>query len=159
PADSTGPATPVSTADQPATLSLGGWRITWDDGLHYEFHRLVPFGPELGPLRVEGHPLLEGTVGFKLQVDAATYDARPSLPDVDDGAEVRRARLFTEGRLFLFRPIDYKVEFGVANESVYLNDFYLGLRDLPVVGTLKVGQMKPPFSLDRLTSSLDTTFM
>jgi len=159
PAGSTSSAVPEPTGDPPATLSLGGWRITWDDGLHYEFRRLVPFGPELRPLRAEGHPLVEGTVGFKLQVDAAAYDARPSLPDIDDGAEIRRALLVTEGELFLFRPIDYKLEFGVTHESVYLNDFYLGLRDLPVIGTLRVGQMKPPFSLDRLTSSLDTTFM
>jgi phosphate-selective porin OprO/OprP len=152
-------ASPEPTGDPPATLSLGGWRITWDDGLHYELRQPLAFGPEPRPLRAKGHPVLEGAVGFKLQVDAATYDARPSLRDVDGGAEVRRARLFTEGKLFLFRPIEYKVEFGVANERVFLNDFYLGLHDLPVVGTLKVGQMKPPFSLDRLTSSLDTTFM
>jgi phosphate-selective porin OprO and OprP len=162
PAETT--TSPSSASSEPAgnhhpTMSVGGWRIVWDDGLHYEFHQLVPFGPELRPFRAEGHPLVEGTVGFKLQVDAAAYDARPTLPDVADGIEVRRARLLTEGQLFLFRPIDYKVEFGVTNESVYLNDFYLGLRDLPMVGTLKVGQMNAPFSLDRLTSSLDTTFM
>jgi phosphate-selective porin OprO and OprP len=158
-AGATSSASPEARNDPSATLSLGGWRITWDDGLRYELRQLVPFGPELRPLRAKGHPLVEGTVGFKLQVDAAVYDARPSLPDVDDGAEVRRARLLTEGTLFLFGPIDYKVEFGVANDTVFLNDFYLGLHGLPVVGTLKVGQMKPPFSLDRLTSSLDTTFM
>ena len=159
PPESTGPASAESSGDRHPTLDLGGWRITWDDGLRYEFRQLIPFGPDLRPLREEGRPLVEGTVGFKLQVDAAAYDARRGLADVDDGAEVRRARLLTEGKLYLFRPIDYKVEFGVANDSVYLNDFYLGLSDLPVVGTLKIGQMKPPFSLDRLTSSLDTTFM
>src|SRR5262249_271652 len=159
PAGPTSSAAPEPTGDPLATLSLGGWRITWDHSPHSQFARLVPFGPELRPLRAEGDPLLEGTVGFKLQVDAAAYDARPSLPDIDDGAEVRRALLVTEGELYLFRPIDYKLEFGVTHESVYLNDFCVGLRDVPVIGTLKVGQMKPPFSLDRLTSSLDTTFM
>jgi phosphate-selective porin OprO/OprP len=158
-AGATASASPEARNDPSAMVSLGAWRIMWADGLRYELRQLVPFGPELRPLRAEGRSLVEGRVGFKLQVDAATYDARPGLPDVDDAAEVRRARLFTEGTLFLLGPIDYKVEFGVANESVFLNDFYLGLHDLPVVGTLKVGQMKPPFGLDRLTSSLDTAFM
>jgi phosphate-selective porin OprO/OprP len=157
--DSTGSASSESSGDRHPTLGVGGWRITWDDGLRYEFRQLIPFGPDLRPLREEGRPLVEGTVGFKLQVDAAAYDARRGLADVDDGVEVRRARLLTGGKVNLFRPIDYKVEFGIANDTVYLNDFYIGLSDLPVVGTLKIGQMKPPFSLDRLTSSLDTTFM
>src|SRR5262249_59383706 len=94
---STSSGSPKPLGDPPATLSFGGWRITWDDGLDYEFRQLVPFGPELRSLRAEGHPLVEGTVGLKLQADAGTYDARPTLPGVDDGAEVRRARLFTAG--------------------------------------------------------------
>lgn len=145
-----------------ATLRLGNWRVMWDDGLRFELPRLVPWVPEgawLPPLLVEGHPIVRGTAGLKLQVDGAAYDAVSGLPDVADGGELRRGRLFTEGELYIVRPIAFKVEFGVTKESLFLNDFYLGLRDLPVVGTLKVGQMQAPFSLDRLTSSLDTTFM
>jgi phosphate-selective porin OprO/OprP len=111
------------------------------------------------PLLVEGHPLIRGTVGLKLQVDGAAYHAASGLPDVDDGVELRRGRLFTEGEIYIVRPIAFKLEFGVTKDSFFLNDFYLGLRDLPVVGTFKVGQMKAPFSLDRLASSMDTTFM
>jgi phosphate-selective porin OprO/OprP len=157
-----GPASSDASGDSHPTLSVGGWRITWDDGLRYELRQLVPFvrpSEWLPSPRVEGRPRVRGKIGLKLQVDGALYNAGSGMPSVDDGAEVRRARLFTEGEFFLVRPIDYRLEFGIANESVYLNDFYLGLHDLPVVGTLRVGQMKPPFSLDRLTSSLDTTFM
>ena len=60
-------------------------------------------------------------MGCKLQLDAAAYDARPTLPDVDDAAEVRRARVYTQGELFLVRSIDYKLEFGIVNETVCLN--------------------------------------
>jgi phosphate-selective porin OprO/OprP len=67
--------------------------------------------------------------------------------------------VFAEGELFFVRPIVFKVEFGVTTDTVFLNDFYVGLPDLPVIGTLKVGQLKPPFSLERLTSGLDTPFM
>jgi phosphate-selective porin OprO/OprP len=110
-------------------------------------------------LFVEGQPIVRGTVGLKLQVDGAAYHAVSGLPDVADGGELRRGRLFTEGELYIVRPIAFKLEFGVTKESLFLNDFYLGLRDLPVVGTFKIGQMKAPFSLDRLASSMDTTFM
>jgi phosphate-selective porin OprO/OprP len=119
----------------------------------------MPEGAWLPPLFAEGHPIIKGTVGLKLQVDGAAYHAASGLPDVDDGIELRRGRLFTEGELYIVRPIAFKLEFGVTKESLFLNDFYLGLRDLPVVGTLKVGQMQAPFGLDRVTSSLDTTFM
>jgi len=166
PRDSDGPtgsaSSSIPTGNPGPTLRLGSWRVTWDDGLRFELQRLAPWVPEgawLPPPLVAGHAIVSGTVGLKLQVDGAAYNAFSGLQDVADGVELRRGRLFTEGEFFFFRPIAFKVEFGVTKESLFLDDFYLGLRDLPVVGTLKVGQMQPPFSLDRLTSSLDTTFM
>jgi phosphate-selective porin OprO/OprP len=162
PAPSASPASSIPTGHTDATLRLGSWRVTWDDGLRFELRRLVPLLPEhawLPPLLVEGRPIVRGTAGLRLQVDGAAYDAGSGLPDVADGVEFRRGRLVTEGELFLLRPIGFKFEFGVTKERVYLNDFYLALRDLPVVGTLKAGQVKAPFSLDRLISSLDITFM
>ena len=161
-APATGSASSIPTGSPDATLKLGNWRVTWDDGLRFELQRLVPWVPEgawLPRPLVKGRALVSGTVGLKLQVDGAAYNAFSGLQDVADGVELRRGRLFTEGEFFFFRPIAFKVEFGVTKESLFLDDFYLGLRDLPVVGTLKVGQMQPPFSLDRVTSSLDTTFM
>jgi phosphate-selective porin OprO/OprP len=152
---------PAEEAPQPPTLALGGWRVTWDDGVHFELRRLVPLpGSGWLPPQIEGgHPLVTGRVGVKVQVDGAAYHAEESLPDVSAGVELRRGRVFADGEIFFIRPILFKVEFGVTKDSVYLNDFYLGLRDLPVVGTLKGGHLKPPFSLDRLTSGFDTVFM
>jgi phosphate-selective porin OprO/OprP len=161
PASSTGSGS-TKAGDPGATLTLGSWRVTWDDGLRFELPRLVPWVPEEAwrpPLLVEGHPIVTGRVGLKLQVDGAGYEAVSGLPDIDDGVELRRGRVFTEGEIYIVRPIAFKLEFGVAKDSFFLNDFYLGLRDLPVVGTLRAGQMQAPFSLDRVTSSLDTTFM
>jgi phosphate-selective porin OprO/OprP len=135
--------------------------VTWDDGVRFELRRLVPLSePTWLPAWIQGeHPLVTGRVGVKLQVDGAAYHADGGLPDVADGVELRRGRVFTDGEVFFIRPILFKVEFGVTKDSVYLNDFYLGLRDLPVVGTLKAGHVKPPFSLERLTSGFDTVFM
>jgi phosphate-selective porin OprO/OprP len=160
--DSTEPAPSTRASDSAPTLALGGWRVSWDDGLRFELRRLVPGLPGPGWLPPEiqdGHPLVSGTVGVKLQVDGAAYRADRGLPDVSSDVEVRRGRVFAEGELFFLRPIIFKVEFGVTTDSVFLNDFYVGLRDLPVLGTLKVGHLKPPFSLERLTSGLDTPFM
>lgn len=73
------------------------------------------------------------------------------------GAEFRRARLFMSGTIY--SNIDFKLQVDFAGGEISLKDAYVGLRDIPGVGNIRVGHVKEPFRLDALTSSKYITFM
>jgi phosphate-selective porin OprO/OprP len=77
--------------------------------------------------------------------------------DFDDGTEFRRARLYFSG--MIYDNIDFKVQYDFAGGDTDFKDVYLGLRDVPYVGNVRVGQFKEPFSLEELTSSNYITFL
>lgn len=73
------------------------------------------------------------------------------------GGEFRRARLYLSGTLwenFLF-----KAQYDFAGGDADFKDMYLGIKNIPVIGTVLFGQMHEPFSLEELTSSNYITFM
>lgn len=74
-----------------------------------------------------------------------------------EGVELRRTRLYMSGELY--DRIIFKSQFDFAGGDVTLNDQYIGMKNLPYVGTIKVGHMKQPYSLEELDSSNDITFM
>jgi phosphate-selective porin OprO/OprP len=98
-------------------------------------------------------------LGALLQLDASGYSADPDLGLPAAGLDVRRARFTATGVLSLAVPVGFKLDLGVTGDSVFLNDWFLEVRDVPWLGDLKVGQVKAPFSLEELTSAADTTFM
>jgi hypothetical protein len=77
------------------------WDLRWAgwNGLEYELRQRVEVG---GPDRVipyrliEDHIGLKGKIGGKLAIDGAAFSTSGSLPDIDNGFEVRRARLYTD---------------------------------------------------------------
>ncbi len=76
---------------------------------------------------------------------------------VRDGAQFRRARLYASG--LMYDRIEYKAEFDFADSFANFNDIYVGLKDVPVLGTLKAGHFREPFGLEALTSSNHITFL
>jgi phosphate-selective porin OprO and OprP len=74
-----------------------------------------------------------------------------------DGVEFRRARLYVEGSLW--QDYLFKAQYDFAGGEVGFKDVYLGMQNIPFAGTILVGQMKEPFSLEELTSSNYITFM
>ena len=77
--------------------------------------------------------------------------------DFDDGTEFRRARLYFSGTVY--DDIDFEVQFDFAGGDADFKDVYLGMRNVPFVRNVRIGQFKEPFSLEELTSSNYTTFM
>ena len=74
-----------------------------------------------------------------------------------DGAEFRRSRVYILGEI---GRVDFKAEYdfaGIAGPS--FTDVYVGIRDIPVLGNLKIGRFKEPFGLEQLTSSRHITLM
>jgi phosphate-selective porin OprO/OprP len=77
--------------------------------------------------------------------------------DFDDGTEFRRARLYFSGNIY--EDIDFKVQYDFAGGDADFKDVYLGMKNVPCVGSVRVGQFKEPFGLEELTSSNYITFM
>ncbi len=77
--------------------------------------------------------------------------------DFGSGSKMRRARLFAEGTLY--RDIDFKAEYGFSGGDVEVKDLYLGMKNLPYLGSVRVGHTKEPFSLEELTTGSEVTFM
>jgi phosphate-selective porin OprO/OprP len=146
------------------------WEFHWDEGLHYrKERRLKPLewleerqkpGSETSiPRAPTPDYRLKGKIGAKLQVDAAAFSEHGDLEGFSDGIEVRRFRLYTKGDFFLLLPIYYDLDFGITKNKFHLNDFYLRIKDVPVLQTLQFGHFTAPFSLESFESSRDITFM
>lgn len=75
----------------------------------------------------------------------------------DATTEFRRARLYISGAVY--EKVIFKAQYDFAGGDADFKDVYLGLKNLPGVGTLKVGHFKEAFGLEELTSSKYITFM
>jgi phosphate-selective porin OprO and OprP len=118
-------------------------------------------------------------VGGRLQIDAVwlrTSDAvqapasRGGIGDVDDAVNFRRAR-FDLGGTF-YRNIDFLLEFDFINtfnaerrgdplpaNTPVPTDLWVTFREVPYVGNLRIGNQKPPISLEHMVSSRFLPFM
>ena len=75
----------------------------------------------------------------------------------DETTEFRRARFYISGTIY--DKIIFKAQYDFADGDADFNDVYMGMKKLPVVGTVKIGHFKEPFGLEELTSSKYITFM
>ncbi len=101
-------------------------------------------------------------VGGRIQHDYAYFAEDGDIErrlgaDFGDGTEFRRARLYFSGTIY--DDIDFKVQYDFAGGDADFKDVYMGLKKVPYVGSVRVGQFKEPFSLEELTSSNYVTFM
>ncbi len=89
-------------------------------------------------------------IGGRVQADAATYGGDP---EIGDGTEIRRARLYVQGTMY--HDWGFKLQYDFAstgsNGKGIADAFitYDGFDDLQI----KVGNFKDPFSLEQQTSS------
>ena len=106
-------------------------------------------------------------IGGRIQADFASFSANSGLEgDVGalrDGVEFRGARLGVQGTIH--NNIDYKAEYDFTgdvldglNEGASFKDVYVGIRNIPVLGAIRIGHQKEPFSMEGLTSSRFTMF-
>lgn len=123
------------------------WDVKWKNGLSAE-------SPD-GNFSIK--------LGGRIQIDWASISADDEVENAlgDDfegfGTEFRRARLFMSG--MIYKVAEYKAQFDFAGDEVTAKDLYLGLTDLPVMGKVRVGHQKEPFSLEEQTSSKYITFL
>jgi phosphate-selective porin OprO/OprP len=122
-------------------------------------------------------------VGGRTQIDASAFTAGPGPnqaagqaglnPELADTVNFRRGRLRVEGRMYEF--YDFAAEYDFINEInvnnvVFPNerdagpitavtDLWLQIRELPVLGVVRVGNQKDPYGFEHLTSSRWLNFM
>lgn len=103
----------------------------------------------------------------RLHIDAATFNQdranKKQVGDAENGMDIRRLRLGVEGEgfdIFFYRlDVDF-VTFDVSTGTrPTVFDAYLDTQQLPVIGNLRVGHFREPFSLERLNSSSDISFL
>jgi phosphate-selective porin OprO/OprP len=154
------PAPPASAETRSFTwdLSWGGWR-----GLQYEARQRISIGgpDQLLPYRlIDERVGLKGRIGGKLAIDGAGFFTTGGLDEIDNGWEVRRARLYTMGEIYLVIPVLYKIEISyVGDVGIVVEENYLGVRNVPVVQSVFVGNLQTPFALEGVISGRDLTFM
>ncbi len=77
--------------------------------------------------------------------------------DLEDGAEIRRARLYFSGTIY--ENIGFKLQFDFAGGDADMKDAYLQLKSIPFLGAITIGHFKEPVSIENLTSSKYITFI
>lgn len=154
--------TPVPAATPEETKRAFDWDLHWDRGVHYVLRQRVAVGvlDQLIPYRLLHEEIaLQGKIGGKLAVDGAAFVTQGGLGPIDDGIQLRRARLYTTGDLFLVFPIFYKFEVSIVNQDVFLEEAYFGFRDVPFLQEVTLGNIKTPLGLEAVVSGQDTAFM
>lgn len=71
--------------------------------------------------------------------------------------EIGSARLYFSGDVY--ENIEFKFQIEFAGEKIDFKDVYIGITDIPVVGTFRIGHLHEPFRLSALTSDKYITFM
>ncbi len=111
------------------------------------------------------------TVGGRIMADWSAYTqdlaSQGQIGNQANGFEFRRARIFLKGAVS--EVVDYKLQFDFADtqstaagdtlHAVTFKDVYFTVKELPILGHLRVGHLSEPFGLEELTSSKYITFM
>lgn len=121
-----------------------------------------PYGATLG----SGYPTVRVT-GF-FQADAGWFDQNEAnrnalvdglpLGDIPDGADFRRTRLAATGDVADNVGYMIEMDFAFPGRPSFM-DVYMEVRDLPLLGKLRIGQWRQPTSMDAMTSVRELVFL
>jgi phosphate-selective porin OprO/OprP len=94
-------------------------------------------------------------IGVRFQMDSVWFDQSPNtkpatqIGDLQDGVFFRRLRPSWDGQAW--EVMEWNVELAleqVANDVINLDQVYVGLMNLPVMGSTRVGHIKTPQGLE-----------
>lgn len=122
--------------------------VNWWEGLYFEKKGLQ--------LKLGGRIINDW---FSPNEDGAIADA---IGEQEYTSQITQARLNVVGLIYdrIIFQADYDfVGRNPFDNSVDLRSIYIGIEDLPYLGTWRVGRFNHPFSLEDLTSTLNTTFV
>lgn len=122
----------------PAAQAQDDWSTKWSNGFKVD--------------SADGRFRLQ--FGGRVQADYA-FASTDDAFEIEDGFELRRARLFTSGTVY--DKVEFKIEYDFAGGDPAAKDVYVGLAE--DWGTLRFGHFKEPFGLEELTSSKYLAFV
>jgi len=123
----------------PAARAQDDWTTKWSNGFKVD--------------SADGQFKLQ--FGGRVQADYSFASTDDALPEIEDGFEFRRARLFMSGTVY--ERVEFKLQYDFTGGDPAAKDLYIGL--LNDWGTLRFGQYKEYFSLEEQTSSKYITFL
>jgi len=123
-----------------------GLHTYWKEGFHVDGrHERLKF-------KIGGFIMVDGG---SVNVDHQLKEAFPGL----EGQEANFRRLRVNILSTIYDVVDFKLDVDFANIRE-IKDNWIGLRKkIPILGHIKAGHMKEPFSFEELTSATNTTFM
>jgi phosphate-selective porin OprO and OprP len=135
------------------------FRAYWKDGLRFEskdkdFTMHIGGRVQVDFAQMDANDAMRK--GFASSLQPATTTASTNSLE-SHGAEFRRARMQIDGTIF--NDFEFMTEFDFAQNVVTFQDVYIGLKNIPYVGSVRVGRQKEPLSLEELISDNWTTFM
>jgi phosphate-selective porin OprO/OprP len=107
-------------------------------------------------------------IGGRFQFDAASTNADSetdyAFPDLTiDRGEIRRVRLYADALFYEDYGAKVQVDFAYlgsqATDDFLYKDVYVDRRNIPYLGTIRIGHQFEPFSLEDETSTKYITFM
>ncbi len=120
-------------------------RVFWKDGLRFET-------PDKNfALKAGGR--IQADFGWM----GEDSEVKEKLGKLEHSAEFRRLRIYGSGTLFGNGV--YKAQVDFAGGDVGFRDVYVGLKNIPFLDLVRVGQYTEPFSLEDMTSSNHITFL
>lgn len=119
-------------------------KVQWKDGLFFS-NADGTFSSRIGG---------RASTDWDFMAGDEAYEDKVSL---EDGTELRQGWIYISGDVYAH--FGYKFELSFEGGEVGLKETFVSLKDVPVVGEIKVGHFKEPFSLEQLASNLNTTFM
>src|SRR5947209_5847095 len=160
------PAQPAVNATVAATAS------TFDTGL---LDTQAPIDQQLAAMakRLDAleHPPVKYPANVQVlgvfQADGVAFDqeqanraaaAAGGVGYIENGADFRRARLAAKAALANNMNAFFQMDFAFPGRPTF-TDVWVEWTDLPVLGTIRAGQWKQPFSLEVVSSFRYTTFM
>ncbi|MCK4840222.1 MAG: hypothetical protein KAS94_15555 [Desulfobulbaceae bacterium] len=123
------------------------WRVYWDDGLRFKTK------DNNFDIKIGGRFQLDGAI---IDPDNRTKEAFPDLSG--DELEIRRVRIYILGTIYRDYDFKFQVDFARWPDVLY-KDAYIDMKNIPYVGTIRVGHQFEPFSLEEETSTKYITFM
>lgn len=135
--------------------------VTWDNGVKFETVE-KDFSLKLGG-RINYDTVFWSASNAMQRASSPSVSPTqtgvgPGVGLLDDGMFIRRARIEAVGTVYEQFEYQAEIDFETLN-VVSFDHMWMGMKELPWIGTVRVGQMKMPMGLESYSSSKNLMFM